>query len=142
MVATAAPSETHAILNSKDDRNQTIFSVLVKRTYQIHSGHRLIRVPTARPFVQADQYYDDGDPEWTTVKYETDYAPFKLATDVVVVGKAFAPGGKPTPRVDVSVEMAGRKKTVRVYGDRRCIYRANASPAFTDPIPFTELQLQ
>ena len=142
MAVTAESSEIQAILNSKDDRNQPIFSVLVKRTYNIRPGGRIARAEKSRPFIPADQYYDNGDPEWATVKYETDFAPFKVATDVVVIGKAYAPGGKPVPQVDVSVEAAGQRKTVRVTGDRSCIYRTGGVPAFTEPVPFTELPVQ
>ena len=53
--------------------------------------------PSARsgiaPLRLIDQYYDDGDPEWSTVQHESELAPYKAATDVVVIGKAYAPRG-------------------------------------------------
>jgi hypothetical protein len=42
----------------------------------------------------------------------------------------------------VSVEVAGRKKAIRVTGDRRCIYRERSAPGFTDPVPFTEMEIR
>jgi hypothetical protein len=135
-------SQVQAIVQGKDDRGQPVFSVLVKRTYDIHSGERIVRAEEVRPFVQIDEYYDDGEPEWTTIKYESDFAPYKLATDVVVIGKAIAPDGKPVPQLDVTVQVAARRKTVRVTGDRHCIYRRNASPAFSEPVPFTEMPIR
>jgi len=142
MTAPAPMSELHAVLQGKDDSNRPIFSVVTKRTYDIRPAGQVARAERTRPFVQADQYHDDGDPEWATVKYETDYAPFKVATDVVVIGKAYAPGAKPAPQIDASVEVAGRKKTLRVYGDRQCIYRRDAAPVFTEPVAFTEMPVQ
>jgi hypothetical protein len=115
---------------------------LTKRTYDIGPGDRNTRAEKTRPFVQVDEYYEDGDPEWATVKYETDLVSFKLATDVVVVGRALAPAGKAVPQLDVTVEVGDHRKTVRVFGDRHCLYRQNASPAFTDPVPFTEMPIQ
>jgi hypothetical protein len=141
-MAASTGSEVKAIVQGKDDKGQSVFSVLVKRTYDIRSKGRVARSAKARPLVQIDEYYDDGEPEWATVKYETDFAPFKLATDVVVIGKAFAPGGEPVPQLDVTVEVADRRKTVRVTGDRHCLYRENALPAFSDPVPFSEMQVQ
>ena len=44
------------------------------------------------PLRQIDQYYDDGDPEWSTVQYESELAPCKASTDVVVIGKVVAIG--------------------------------------------------
>src|SRR5271165_2036563 len=110
MAASIGSSEVKAIVQGKDDKGRSVFSVLVKRTYDIDSGRRVVRTPKARPLVQIDEYYDDGEPEWSTVKYETDFAPFKLATDVVVIGKVFAPGGEPVPELDVTVEVAAHRK--------------------------------
>jgi hypothetical protein len=142
MAAPSVSPEVYAVLQGKNDKNQPIFSVLVKRTYDICHGDSICRAEKTKPLVQADEYYDDGDPEWATVKYETDLASFKLATDVVVIGKAFAPGGKAVPQLDVTVEVAEHRKTVRVSGDRRCVYRENSAPGFTAPVPFTEMPIQ
>jgi hypothetical protein len=141
MAVATGSSEVKGIVQGKDHKGRPVFCVLVKRTYNIRSAGQVQRTES-RPLVQVDQYYDDGDPEWTTVKYETDFAPFKLATDVVVIGKAIAPGGEPVPQLDVTVEVASHQKTVRVTGDRHCLYRENASPAFSDPVPFTEMPIQ
>ena len=143
MGAAATPTrETPAILNGKDDQNRSIFAVLAKRTYDLRPGQKCVRSERQSPLIKVDEYYDDGDPEWATVKYETDFAPFKPATDVVVIGRALAPGGKAVPHLDVTVEVGDHRKTVRVFGDRHCLYRQNASPAFTDPVPFTEMPIQ
>jgi hypothetical protein len=142
MAASTGASEAKAIVQGRDEKYQPVFSVLVKRTYDIHSGARVARTEKARPLVQIDEYYDDGDPEWTTVKHETDFAPFKVATDVVVIGKAFAPSGEPASHFDVTVEVAAHRKSVRVTGDRHCLYRRNAPPDFSDPVPFTEIPMR
>jgi hypothetical protein len=142
MIASNGSSEVQAIVQGKDEKGQAVFSVLVKRTYDIRSGGRVVRTEKARPLVQIDEYYDDGDPEWATVKHENDFASFKVATDVVVIGKAFAPGGRPLPYLDITVEVAAHRKKVRVTGDRHCLYRRNAPPDFSDPVPFTEMPIQ
>jgi len=142
MQASTISSEIKAVLQGRDHQNEPVFSLLTKRTYDIRNGSRLVRATTTRPFVQVDQYYDDGDPEWATVKHECDYAPYKVATDVVVIGNAHAPGGRPIPQVDVSVEVGVHRKTLRISGDRQCVYRPNGDPAFTEPVPFTEQPLR
>jgi hypothetical protein len=142
MAASRGSSEVKAIVQGKDDEGQSIFSVLVKRTYDIRTSGRVVRAEKTRSLLQIDEYYDEGEPEWATVKYETDFAPFKLATDVVVVGKAFAPGGEPVAQLDVTVEVAAHRKTVRVTGNRHCLYRENAPPAFSEAVPFTDMPIQ
>jgi hypothetical protein len=140
MPGVAKPSTVFTIVQGQDDNRQPIFSVLAKRTYDLHSNGRV--EPTERAsFVRADEYYDDGDPEWATVKHETDLAPFKLATDVVVIGSAYAPNNKPVPSIDVAVEVSTQRKVLRVTGDRRCRYRPGSSPAFSDPILFTKMPI-
>ena len=48
----------------------------------------------AVPLVMADEYF--GEPGKTTVKYESDLAPYKPHCDVIVTGSSYAPKGKVT----------------------------------------------
>jgi len=123
------------IAPTKDETSAPIFAVLVKRSYRIVPGQPLQRLDAARPFLEVDQYWDDGDPTWSTVKLENDLAPYKLATDVVVVGKACAPQMEPVTHLDVTAHVGRFSKTVRVIGDRQCVHRAGYAPVFTDPVP-------
>jgi hypothetical protein len=134
--------DTYTILPGKNEHGIPIFSVLVKRTYDIYPDKMAIRAEHTHHFIFADIYYDDGDPETSTVKYESDMTPYKLATDVVVIGKAFAPQGKPVSQMDVSVEVSNIKKVIRVIGDRQCIFRDKKPPQFTDPVPFIEMEIR
>jgi uncharacterized protein YjbI with pentapeptide repeats len=63
-------------------------------------------------------------------------APKHLA-EVLVTGSAFAPGGAPTPSVDVRVRMGAVDKTLRVTGDRS--WTNDDVP--TAPVAFTEMPL-
>lgn len=137
-----SPNELFTVLSTKNEEGSPIFSVLVKRTYSIRSGETVVRCEAVDPFVQEDQYYDHGDPEWATVKYESELASYKLATDVVVIGKALAPSGEPVEQLEVSVAVAEHKKTLLVTGDRYCTYRWLRRPLFTDPIPFKEMEIR
>ena len=135
-------SETFIILLGQNEAKRPIFSVLVKRTYNIESGQPGVRSEHTNPFVKIDEYYDNGDPEWSTVKFETDLVPYKRATDVVVIGKAYAPSGKPVAQMDASVEISDVKKVIRVIGDRHTIYRKRKPPLFTDPVEYTEMEIR
>jgi hypothetical protein len=89
-----------------------------------------------------DHYYDGGDPEWSTVQFESELAPYKAATDVVVIGKAYAPRGVATERMAAGVQIGTRKKVVTITGDRHCSYREGKPPVFSDPEPFTEMEIR
>ena len=142
MSGVAEPSTVFTIVQGHDDNRQPIFSVLTKRTYDLLANGRIALAEKTSPFVRADEYYDDDDPEWATVKNETDLAPFKLATDVAVIGSAYAPNNKPVRFVDVTVEVATHRKVLRITGDRRCHYRPGLTPAFSDPALFTKMPIQ
>jgi hypothetical protein len=139
---TPQQTEEFVVVPGMTEAGTPIFSVLVKRTYDIQAGHQAVRAERTNPLVKIDVYYDHGDPEWATVKYETDFVPYKLATDVVLIGKAYAPAAKPVTQLDVVVEVAQHKKVIRVIGDRQCVYRENLPPSFTEPIEFTEMEIR
>src|SRR5262249_51498079 len=136
------PLEEYTVLPGENDVGRPIFSLLVKRTYQIHPGQMATRVDPTNPLVKADVFYDDGDAQSSTVKFESDRVAWKNATDVVLIGKAYSRSGKPTLQTDVALEVATRKKVIRVIGDRHCVYRANQPPVFSDPKPFTEMEIR
>lgn len=130
------------IVPGKNDRDEDVFSVIVKRTYTIKPGGVAQRREEDRELRKIDHYYDDGDPEWSTVQYEYELAPYKRSIDVVVIGKAYAPRGVPTQQMAVSVRVGASEKTLVVFGDRECRYTSNGDPAFTDPEPFTEMEIR
>ena len=129
------------IVSGKNDAGRPIFSVLVKTSYRIEKG-ALTKEEMATPFVLADEYHGQGDPLSSTVRMESELAPFKPFTDVVVAGKAYTPGAKKTRQMDISAKIGGRKKTIRVIGDRQCVYNGNSKPSFTDPVEFSEMEIR
>src|SRR5262245_37456277 len=137
-----AQEGTSAVVTGTAEDRLPIFSLLAKRTYDIAPGQAPVRAGSDRPLLKADVYYAPDDPEFATVKHEAELIPYKPATDVVVIGKAYAPRGKPAEAVDVAAEVSGRRKALRVVGDRRCQYRANRAPSFTDPVPFVEMEIR
>jgi hypothetical protein len=130
------------IVPGKNDRGDHIFSVVVKRTFRIEHGKIVERCAVDRELLKTDAYYDNGDPEWSTVQYEYELAPFKPAVDVVVIARAYAPGGEPVRQMTAGVGVAGREKCIAVFGDRECQYRENMPPTFSEPKPFTEMELR
>jgi hypothetical protein len=117
-----------------------ILGVLVKRTYDIVPGKRCTRADKDRKLFAGDQYY--SDPLTSSVEFEADFVPFKLATDVVLNGKAYAPGSKPAMSFTAALCVGAHRKEVRVIGDRVCKYRAGGDPAFTDTKPIDVVELR
>lgn len=129
------------IVPGRNHLGEHVFSVLVKRTYRIVPDGRAERCNEDQPFRLIDEYYDNGDPEWSTVQHESEMAPYKPSTDVVVIGKAYAPRGVATERMMVGVQVGARRKTLVVTGDRHCHHRSG-EPLFSDPEPFVEMEIR
>jgi hypothetical protein len=60
-----------------------------------------------------------GDPASSSLKYDSDFQLTKPTTDILLHGHAYAPGGRPTTHVDVTMRLGELAKTLRVIGDRR-----------------------
>ena len=91
----------------------TLFTV-VKGTFSI--GEKFGLAAEQLPVTLAHEHY--GDPAATSIRAPSDVSIGKLGTDVLVTGSAWAPDGKPTWQMDVSVAVGPVSKTVRVFGDR------------------------
>jgi len=128
------------VLPGQTPEGQYILGVLVKRSYDIVPGKRCVRAERDQKLIPGDVHY--GDPMNSSVKFEADFVPFKLATDVVLNGTAYAPQGKPTETLSVSLAVDTFRKEFRVIGDRVCHYRDQRDPLFTDPKPFISMELR
>lgn len=80
-----------------------------------------------------------GKPEKSSILYPADLCLRKPGTDVIVVAKAFAPGGTPVPTFDVAVRVGHLKKAVKVYGLR--VWQA-AGAGLSPPRPLAEIEMR
>ncbi|MEN3332480.1 MAG: hypothetical protein V7641_1845 [Blastocatellia bacterium] len=101
---------------SLDATGQYRWCVVIKATFEImpQGGKKLAE--NQEPIWLADEFY--GEPGKTSVKYESDLSYTKPAAEVIVIGNAVAPMGRPVKEMDVSVRVGSQSKTLRVYGDR------------------------
>jgi hypothetical protein len=129
-----------ALLPGQTPAGEYILAVLVKRSYGIVPGGRCVRAASDQKLNPGDKHY--GDPMNSTVKFESDFVPFKLATDVVLNGRAYAPAGQSAYTAVASLAVGPVRKDVLVIGDRVARYRQGADPLFTEPEPFTTMELR
>ena len=93
---------------------------------------------TQVPPVQTDTHW--GEPGASSLRYASEMHLEKPGTDVALVGQAWAPDGRATKGVHVVLEVAGRRKTARVLGDRR--WKSGLlGGRISDPEPFTSIPL-
>jgi hypothetical protein len=129
-----------ALLPGQTPEGQYILSVLVKRTYDITPGKICTRADTDAKVISGDQFWDD--PMNSSVKLESDFVPWKVATDIVLIGVAYSPQGKPAPTYLTGIEVGAARKQVFIIGDRIARYTAGGVPTFTDPKPVATVGLR
>jgi len=128
------------VLPGQTPDGEHVLSVLLKRTYTIVPGARCERANIDQKLHAGDVHY--GDPMNSAVKFESDFVPFKFATDVVLNGHAYARGGHPVETLDATLAVGKVRKDVVVVGDRVARFREGEAPVFTDPVPFTRMELR
>ncbi|MBN1980865.1 MAG: DUF2169 domain-containing protein [Chitinivibrionales bacterium] len=128
------------ILPGQTPAGGPILSVLVKRTYTLIDGGKSIRSPQDRQLSAADVYYEKK--MTSSVQFESDFVPFKLKTDIVVNGTAYAPNRKAVEALKASVSVGTIRKEILVIGDRTCHYGSFTGATFSQPKPFTEMPIR
>jgi hypothetical protein len=142
-MATAAPTSERKVqkvlLPGQSPEGQYVLSVLFKRTYEIVPGKTCVRAETDTKIISGDRFWDD--PMNSSVTLESDFVPWKVATDVVLNGRAYAPKGKATSAFLAGLEVGAVRKQVSIIGDRIARYTGGV-PAFTDPQPVATVDLR
>jgi hypothetical protein len=114
--------------------------VVIKGTFTLPktSAEPLRLAEEQLPLVMADTF--TGAPGFSAPVYEVDFAPRKPRVDVLLLGSAYAPDGRPATRVLVGLRVNGVSKTFAVVGDR--VWQAASTGVSTSaPKPFTLLPI-
>lgn len=101
----------------RDRDGAEVWLVAVKCTFDIRPDGTTEVSKEQPPVLRIPEYH--GEPGKSSIKYEADLVLTKTTTDVLVVGHAHAPGGRPVTELDVGFRVGQVQKLLRVYGDRR-----------------------
>lgn len=111
--------------------------VVVRATYDLVDGRRLTIARDQEPVCVADAYW--GAPNDSSVRQESDLAPFKPRNDVVVIGDAVAP--EPTRSWEVHLRVDDETRALRVHGPRQFV-KDSGGFALTDAEPADRVPLR
>lgn len=100
----------------RDREGAEVWLVAVKCTFDIRPDGTTDVSKEQPPVLRVPEYH--GEPGKSSIKYESDLVLTKKTTDVLVVGHACAPGGKPIAELDVGFRVGPVQKILRVFGDR------------------------
>lgn len=112
---------------------------VAKRTYEFVGG-RLVLADEQVPVVHEPELDVDEAGRMRALVDDADILAPKIATDVIVTGRAYAPGGKATEAL-VGVAVGKNARTLRVLGERRAEVSNGGRVRFTDPAPFESVPL-
>ena len=118
----------------RDRNGAEVWLVAVKCTFDIKPDGSTAISPDQPPVLRIPEYY--GEPGKSSIKYEEDLVLTKKTTDVIVVGHAYAPQGRPVTQLDVGFRVGPVQKLLRVTGDRRW-----GAIGPTSPEPFVKMPL-
>ncbi len=114
--------------------------VVIKQRFAVTVKGVVTRVSGAevRP---ADELWDEGKPEASSLKHSSDLCLRKPATDIVVSGEAMARDKQPHTELDVLVRVGALERALRVIGPR-VWYKGGLGLVPTKPAPFTSVPLK
>jgi hypothetical protein len=123
----------------REPSGRELLVVAIKGTFRFPSeqGSRASLDDQQVALTLADAFF--GEPGRSAPRYETDYAPRKHRCDLLLNGHAYAPGGRPTDRVTVSLSVDGWSKSFDAVGDR--VWFSANGVSSTAPVPFVKMPL-
>jgi len=118
----------------RDRNGAEVWLVAVKCTFDILPDGSTNVSSEQPPVLRAPEHH--GEPGNSSIKYEADLVRTKVTTDVVVVGHAYAPGGRPAEQMEVGFRIGPVSKVLRVTGDRTW-----GAAGMSRPQPFSTMPL-
>ncbi|MCY0916349.1 DUF2169 family type VI secretion system accessory protein [Massilia antarctica] len=92
-----------------DQRDYRFHTVAMRITFELQEDGTLALAPVQTPLVTTDEFY--GELNRSSIKQESDLAPYKPHTDVIVIGDAWAPQGSACPMFTVAVKICSAPRT-------------------------------
>lgn len=111
-----------------------VWLVAVKASFDSQRGRTLGVADKQSPVTLIPTYH--GKAGQSSLRCESDLQRTKLTTDVILIGQAHTPGGRPTTQLDVSFAVGAVSKVLRVIGER--VWRRGA---IGEPLPFVTMPL-
>jgi hypothetical protein len=109
---------------TRDREGGEVRLIAVRCTFRINRDGTTSVAEEQGPEALAPKYR--GDPATSSLLYDSDFYLTKPTTDVLLHGHAYAPEGKSTAQLDVTMRVGDVHKTLRVSGNRRGLTASSA----------------
>lgn len=120
-----------------DPSGRELLVVVIKGTFTLPKAGEAVRLhDQQQALLMADTF--TGEPGLSAPLYEADFAARKQRCDVLVVGRAWAPGGQPVTRMRVGLKIGPIDKVADVVGER--VWQAGLTGiSASSPQPFVNM---
>ncbi len=125
-----------------DPSGRMCMGVVVKATFAIPDREQRASICSEQiPLLKHTRFYEDSENGEVLLEEETAY--FKDGTNVALVGKAVAPGGKPVGCCNTYLKVGSLTQAAVVFGERRWVSSCLGSIyKITRPEPFVTMELR
>jgi hypothetical protein len=131
------PGPTALQVSGKDAKEQPILAVLAKRSYRIVPDKACIPLDEGEPLVM-EQTFDADNPN--ILVHDCELAHYKMFTDVVVKGHAYA--YTPQATFQATVRLGKAAKTLAIFGPRKCSLNTMGQILFSPPAAVDKVPLK
>lgn len=122
----------------RDKNGAEVWLVAVKGTFDILPDGSTVLSEEQEKVALASEFA--GDPQCSSLLFDTDLPHKKLGTDVLVRGHVYAPTGNPATRVSAGISVGPINKILQVTGDR--IWQSSTGTvSASDPEPFDKIPI-
>lgn len=121
----------------KDENGVNLLLVVIKGTFEFDDNGKVEIKEKQEPVEMADQYF--GETEVSSIKYASDFSFDKVATDIALIGNAYAPRGYAKESL-VLLQVGTLQYKAKVFGDRQWINTVGIAKMST-PKPFKKISL-
>jgi hypothetical protein len=120
--------------------DEPVMTIVLKGTFELMPGECARPAAEIMPIAFGDELIET--PRGMLPLWDLDLAPFKPRADVLLIGMAHAPRGKPCGELDVRMQVGRVDRTVRVFGKRRWEQGLlGGDPRPGAPEPFREAEI-
>jgi hypothetical protein len=121
------PLET-ATFDTLDKEEREYHVVVMRGTFDIPEDGLLTLSEEQNPLVATDEYF--GKTNFSSVRQESDFAPYKPKTDVILDATAYAPGGKPAKAFLTGVKITAAARPEKIICEKKLLI---AGPTYWTP---------
>jgi hypothetical protein len=101
---------------ARDRNGAEVWIVAIKGTFTVRPDGSTQIAEEQEPVCLSPEYL--GEPGKSDLRRESDLVLTKPSTDVLLLGHAYAPGGKPVQKLPATLKVGDLAKTIGIVGDR------------------------